>query len=78
MTEVNPTLYTLGMANDKDWRDELDDELFPVCNEEREFDLHTDEYDVTWACRFIKGLGWGWVPMEYMPEEIPDEQEGGG
>jgi len=55
-----------------DWRNERDDEGFPVCNEEREFDLYTDEFDVTYACRFVKGLGWSWVPLGYMPKEEPD------
>lgn len=47
------------MAN-KDWRNESDDEMFPVCNEDREHDLYTDEYGVTYACELIEGLGWGW------------------
>lgn len=42
------------------WRDERDDEGFPVANEDRADVLFTDEYDVTYVCTFIDGLGWCW------------------
>ena len=56
---------------DNNWREALDDELFPVCNEDRNGDLHTDEYDQTYVCTFIEGLGWSWkniTPREPLTE----------
>jgi hypothetical protein len=46
--------------SDNDWRTGTDDEGFPVCNEDREGDLYTDEYGVTYACTLVDGLGWSW------------------
>ena len=43
-----------------DWRESRDDEGFPVCNEDRDGDLYRDEFDVTYVCEFIDGLGWAW------------------
>lgn len=47
------------MSNE-DWRTERDDELFPICNEDRNGETYTDEYGVTYVCRLIEGLGWCW------------------
>ena len=55
--------YSYGMATD--WRDERDDEGFPVANEDRDGDLfRDDEYGVLYVCKFIDGLGWCWVSFE--------------
>lgn len=47
-----------------DWRDELDDELFPICNEDRRGKKHRDEYNQVYVCTFIEGLGWCWKPVD--------------
>lgn len=48
------------MNTDTNWRDERDDEGFPVCNEDRAGQTFTDEHGVTYTCRLIEGLGWVW------------------
>jgi hypothetical protein len=48
------------MNEHPDWRDERDDEGFPVANEDRNGDLFTDDHGVTYVCTFIAGLGWSW------------------
>ena len=52
--------YTFGMANDTNWRNERDDELFPICNEDRAGETYTDEYGQTYTCTLVDGLGWAW------------------
>ena len=42
------------------WREQRDDEGFPVCNEDRDGDLYTDEFEVTYVCTLVDGLGWAW------------------
>lgn len=42
------------------WRNDHDDDGFPTPNEDRNGDLYTDEYGVTYYCTFIEGLGWLW------------------
>lgn len=52
------------MNKDKNWRNERDDEGFPLCNEDRDGDLFTDDNDVTYVCRLIPGLGWSWTNIK--------------
>lgn len=40
---------------------ELDDDLFPPCDEQRAGARHTDEYGVTYVCDFVPDLGYSWV-----------------
>lgn len=61
-----------------DWREERDDELFPICNEDRDGGLHTDEYGQTYTCTFINGLGWSWQNIKDTNDyntERPDPDE---
>lgn len=51
-----------------DWRDERDDEGFPIANEDRDGDLFTDEYGVTYYCTFVEGLGWSWHHLGRLEE----------
>ncbi|WP_372733630.1 hypothetical protein [Nocardioides sp.] len=47
--------------NNTDWRNEKDDEGFPVANEDRDGDIFWDqEYDVYYYCCFEEGYGWVW------------------
>ena len=66
-----------NIEGQKDWRGERDDELFPICNEERNGDLYTDEYGQTYFCTLIAGLGWSWQNLrdttDYNTE--PEERE---
>lgn len=36
------------------------DEGFPTCGPEHDLDLYTDEFEVTYVCENVEGLGWGW------------------
>lgn len=52
------------MSN-RDWRDDKDQDGFPVPNEDRDGDLFTDpEYGVTYYCTFVEGLGWCWRTLD--------------
>jgi hypothetical protein len=51
------------------WRDEHDDEGFPVCNEDREGEAYIDEYGAAYVCQFVPGLGWVWAPYTVTPDE---------
>jgi hypothetical protein len=37
-----------------------DDEGFPPCGPDNELDTYTDEFEVTYLCEHVAGLGWGW------------------
>lgn len=37
-----------------------DDEGFPPCGPEQNLDIYTDEFEVTYVCEYVDGLGWGW------------------
>lgn len=37
-----------------------DEEGFPPCGPDYEFDLYTDEFEVTYVCEQVEGLDWGW------------------
>ena len=37
-----------------------DDEGFPPCGPDNELDTYTDEFEVTYVCEHVAGLGWGW------------------
>lgn len=37
-----------------------DDEGFPPCGPDNELDTYTDEFEVTYVCENVDGLGWGW------------------
>lgn len=39
---------------------DCDEEGFPPCGPEQEFDTYTDEFEVTYVCEYVEGLGWGW------------------
>ena len=63
-------------TSNEDWRGNVDDELFPVCNEDRVGMLHTDEYGITYVCILIPGLGYSWAPPEYVDD--PPLERGSG
>lgn len=54
-----------------DWRDDVDEDGFPVANEDRNGDLWTHPSWVNartgeplvYVCRFIEGLGWCWYQL---------------
>lgn len=59
--------YTWGMTN---WRDEVNDEGFPVPNEDRNgefFIRHHDAWTITYQCQLIPGLGWCWRQIDRNP-----------
>lgn len=37
-----------------------DDEGFPPCGPDHNLELYTDEFEVTYVCEHVEGLGWGW------------------
>lgn len=47
---------TMGDVGDP----ERDDEGFPPCGPDNELDTYTDEFEVTYVCENVPGLGWGW------------------
>jgi len=51
------------MGNDGNWREERDEDGFPVANEDRDGHLFTDEFGITYHCTFIVGLGWCWQKL---------------
>ena len=46
------------MNSESNWRTERDSDGFPICNEDRNGQTFTDEYEVTYTCTLIEGLGW--------------------
>jgi hypothetical protein len=46
------------------WREERDEDGFPIPNEDRDGALYLDpEYLVVYYCTFVEGLGWCWKTL---------------
>lgn len=56
MTVTTPSVG----AGDEPSRGVPDEEGFPPCGPDNEFDLYTDEFEVSYVCEEVEGLGWGW------------------
>lgn len=37
-----------------------DTEGFPPCGPDNALDTYTDEFELTYVCEHVDGLGWGW------------------
>ena len=50
------------MSN-QNWRENLDEDGFPVPNEDRDGDLFTTPEGGVFYCTFVEGLGWCWKTL---------------